>query len=123
MHKIIPFLLLIGALNASLFAQSKMELIGDYLIKNQKKYGLIDKDLKSFRLDHTNDVNRNGASTYYFQQQFDDIDIQNAMLIVTFDKQNQIVHIGNSAIGKLGELKKHNATSLRAADISRSASQ
>ncbi|MCB0646914.1 MAG: M36 family metallopeptidase [Saprospiraceae bacterium] len=104
MRKTISLFIFLSLLIFEMNAQNFDELIGDHLLKNEKKYGLNKSDLKTFRLEHVNNVNRNGAVTYYYQQQINDIDIQNAMLIVTLDKNNKIVHIGNSAIGHLNEV-------------------
>lgn len=104
MRKTISLFIFLSLLIFEMNAQNFDELIGDHLLKNEKKYGLNKSDLKTFRLEHINNVNRNGAVTYYYQQQINDIDIQNAMLIVTLDKNNKIVHIGNSAIGHLNEV-------------------
>ncbi|HOY14722.1 MAG TPA: M36 family metallopeptidase, partial [Saprospiraceae bacterium] len=99
------FLLFCG-LSFFIQAQDKVSLSLQHLAKNEKKYHLNQEDLESFKLVHEASLQKSGATTLYLQQHIEGVEIQNAMIIVTFNKFGKVVHVGNSAIPQLKSIKR-----------------
>jgi extracellular elastinolytic metalloproteinase len=87
-----------------------------YLQYHKDELRIEDRDIQNFKLGHIYQDQHTNARHIYFQQTYSGLEIKNAMMVITLDRQGQVVHIGNSCVPHLSKTEKSTQTKLNMQD-------
>lgn len=109
-NRLIAFLLIVG-LSHDIFAQKKIEphpnavkVALDYVSKQAQSWNLTNKDLSSYHLQDFYHSEHNGVTHIYLIQQYNDIELHNAIININVLPNGEILYAGNRFTKSLASL-------------------
>ncbi|MEM9918292.1 MAG: T9SS-dependent M36 family metallopeptidase [Bacteroidota bacterium] len=103
---------------STLFAQERapLDVALDFLKENRKQWYLTDADIAAHRLRDEYTTKHNGVTHLYFNQQYDGIDVRNAITTVNVLPNGRVLHVGNRFLSDLSNRIRSSEATLSAAE-------